>query len=695
MPVSAHSTDDSSTRTAPKTDSGGEGAFDAALAERTINTMRLLAVDAVEEAQSGHPGMPMGMAPTAYVLWKRHLRHNPADPKWPGRDRFVLSAGHGSMLLYALLHLTGYDLSLDDIKDFRQWESKTPGHPENFITPGVETTTGPLGQGFANGIGMALAEKMLAAEFNREGLPVIDHFTYAICSDGDVMEGISHEAASLAGHLGLGKLVYIYDANQATIDGDTDLAFSEDVTARFRAYGWHTQTVGDANDLDAIDAAIEEAKAEGERPSLISVRSQIGYGHPQMTGDPSTHSDPFGEEGVRATKEHLGFPTDKRFYVPDEVQAHMREAVEAGRRRQSEWEALRERYTEAHPEVARELERWLERRLPEDLADELPTFEAGEEMATRKASGETLDVIAPKVGFLVGGSADLTGSNKTDVEGREDFQKDNPSGKYLRFGVREHGMAGIMNGMALHGGLRPYGGTFLIFSDYLRPSLRLAALMSQPVTYVFTHDSIGLGEDGPTHQPVEHLMALRAIPNLTVIRPADANEAAVAWQAALENEDGPTALSLTRQSVPTLDRSELSLAEGLLKGAYVLADLGVGDGETPDLILMGTGSEVQHALEAARTLHEEDGQAVRVVSMPSWELFEAQPEHYRQEVLPPECTARVSVEAGVTQGWSRYVGVEGAAIGIDRFGASAPGATTMERFGFTAERVAEAARELL
>jgi transketolase len=677
---------------APTTDDVQKTASEQNTAQRVIDTIRLLTVDAVEEAQSGHPGMPMGMAPAAYVLWKKYLRHNPAGPRWPGRDRFVLSAGHGSMLLYSLLHLTGYDLSLEDLKDFRQWESKTPGHPENSHTPGVETTTGPLGQGFANGVGMALAEEMWAAKFNRDDFALFDYFVYGICSDGDLMEGISHEAASLAGHLGLGKLVYLYDDNDATIDGDADLAFSEDVPARFQSYGWHTLVVDDANDLDALDEAIQQARADTERPSLVSVCSQIGFGHPELTGDPSTHSDPFGEEAVRATKEALGFPPDEKFFVPEEAQEHMREAMAEGERHREEWDDLKQRYAEAHPEAARELDRWLDGGLPDDLPDLLPTFEAGEEMATRKASGETLDAIAPAVGFLIGGSADLTPSNKTAVEGRDDFEKDNRAGQYLRFGVREHGMAGVMNGMALSG-LRPYGGTFLIFSDYLRPSLRLSALMEQPVTYVLTHDSVGLGEDGPTHQPVEHLAALRAIPNLTLIRPADAGEAAVAWQATLENTGGPTALALTRQGVPTLERAELAPAEGLLKGGYVLSD-DTADGGAPDLILIGTGSEVQHALGAACALREEEGWAVRVVSMPSWELFEDQPERYRRAVLPPACTRRVSVEAGVTQGWARYVGTEGASVGIDRFGASAPGATNMEKFGFTAENVARAARTL-
>ncbi|PSQ82005.1 MAG: transketolase, partial [Bacteroidetes bacterium QS_8_68_15] len=621
--------------------------------------------------------MPMGMAPAAYVLWRKHLRHNPANPEWPNRDRFVLSAGHGSMLLYALLHLSGYDLPLEELEHFRQWESVTPGHPEHFLTPGVETTTGPLGQGFANGVGMAMAERILRAAFSTDDLPVVDHHTYAICSDGDLMEGISHEAASLAGHLGLGHIVYLYDDNDATIDGDIDLAFSEDVPQRFDAYGWHTATVDDARDLDALDAAITEAKDETDRPSLISVRSEIGYGHPELTGDPSTHSDPFGEEAVAAIKARFGFPTEESFHVPEEVSDHMGEAVEVGREQEAEWDDLKERYAEAHPEAAAELDRWLGRELPEDLAEAFPTFEAGEKMATRKASGAVLDDLAPKVGFLIGGSADLTPSNKTSVEGREDFHRNNPGGQYLRFGVREHAMAGTMNGMALHGGLRPYGGTFLIFSDYLRPSLRLSALMGQPVTYVFTHDSIGLGEDGPTHQPVEHLMALRAIPNLTLIRPADANEVPFAWQAALENTDGPTAFALTRQGVPTLDRSNGALADadGLLRGAYVLSEEEGSDG--PDLILIGTGSEVQHALGAAETLRDEDGLAVRVVSMPSWALFEEQSEDYRRAVLPPDCRTRVAVEAGVTQGWARYVGSEGRAVGLDRFGASAPGATNM------------------
>jgi len=661
---------------------------------RTINTIRFLSADAVQRAESGHPGTPMALAPVAYVLWRDHLRHNPQDPEWPGRDRFVLSAGHASMLLYSLLHLTGYDLPMEEIKNFRQWGSKTPGHPEAHLTEGVETTTGPLGQGFANGVGMALAERLLADEFNEDGFPIVDHHVYAICSDGDLMEGIASEAASLAGHLGLGKLVYLYDDNRITIDGSTDLAFTEDVPARFEAYGWHVSSVEDANDLAAVDSAIEEAKAETGRPSLISVRSHIGYGSPNKQDTAAAHGAPLGEEEVRLTKENLGWPPEKTFYVPDGVYDHMREAIGRGKSQQAEWKKLFDEYEAAHPEKAERYKRWRTRDPKEGWEEALPEFEAtsegGKELATRKASGLTLNELAPEVGYLIGGSADLTGSNKTDVEGRGDFQKENPSGRYFRFGVREHAMAGISNGMALHGGIQPYAGTFLIFSDYLRPSLRLSALMEQPVVYVFTHDSIGLGEDGPTHQPVEHLMALRAIPNLTLIRPADANEAAEAWAAAVKNTEGPTALALTRQKLPIFDREELTSAEGLRRGAYVLRE---PEG-MPEVLLLGSGSEVQHALQAARSL-EGEGIEAQVVSMPSWELFDEQPESYREEVLPPSVPARVSIEAGVTQGWERYVGTEGTAIGVDRFGASAPGETVMEEYGLTAERVAEEARQLV
>jgi len=666
-------------------------ALDTDLDELAINTIRFLAVDAVQRAESGHPGMPMGAAPMAYVLWTRHLSHNPRDPQWPDRDRFVLSAGHGSMLLYALLHLTGYDLSMEELKNFRQWGSKTPGHPEAHLTPGVETTTGPLGQGVANAVGMAIAEKHLAARFNTPERPLVDHYTYAICSDGDLMEGISHEAASLAGHLGLGKLIYLYDDNEISIDGSTDLAFTEDVDARFEAYDWHVQRIDDGNDLHAIDAAIQAAQAETERPSLISVRTHIGYGSPNQQDTAAAHGSPLGEDEVVLTKRNLGWPEDETFYVPDAVRDHLREAISRGADAQAAWNERFARYKEEQPEKAQAFATGMAGDLPDGWADALPTFEAGTSMATRAASGTTLDALGPHLPSLIGGSADLTGSNKTDIEGRHDFQTDRPEGQYFRFGVREHAMAGAANGMALHGGVRPYVGTFLIFSDYLRPSLRLSALMEQPVIYVFTHDSIGLGEDGPTHQPIEHLMALRAIPNLTLIRPADANETAQAWRAALQNDHGPTALALTRQGLPTLDRTTYASAEGVRQGAYVLSD----DDDTPDAILIASGSEVQHIARAAETLRADDGINVRVVSMPSWALFDAQPDAYRDAVLPPNVDVRLAMEAGRAQGWERYVGPKGRIIGIDRFGASAPGSTNMEQFGFTAEHVVDTVRAML
>jgi len=657
-----------------------------------INAIRFLAVDAVQQAESGHPGMPMGAAPMAYVLWTRHLKHDPAHPDWDDRDRFILSAGHGSMLQYALLHLTGYDLPMSELVNFRQWSSKTPGHPENHLTPGVEVTTGPLGQGFANGVGMAVAERYLAAHFNTDDHTLVDHHTYGIVSDGDLMEGISSEAASFAGHQGLGKLIYLYDDNHISIDGSTDLTFTEDVDQRFEAFGWHVQSVEDGTDLPAIDRAIQDAKAETERPSIIRVRTHIGYGSPNKQDTAAAHGAPLGPEEVERTKKNLGWPTEPTFHVPDEVYDRMSTVTKAGTAAYEAWTETEAAYADAHPGKHSTYQRWLEGRLPEGWDADLPTFDAGQMIATRKASGLTLSAIAPKIGgHLLGGSADLTGSNKTDVEGRTDHQKDNPTGSYFRFGVREHAMAGAANGMALHGGLRPYVGTFLIFSDYLRPSIRLSALSEAPVIYVFTHDSIGLGEDGPTHQPVEHLQSLRAMPNLTLIRPADGPEAAQAWVAALQNTHGPTALSLTRQTVPTLDRSSLAPADGLHRGAYVLED---DDGE-PDIILMATGSEVQHIVAAAETLRSEDGVNVRVVSMPSWELFEEQSDDYRDTVLPPSVTARVAVEAGATHGWERYVGPEGAVVGIHRFGASAPGDVNMQKFGFTPENVTAHARTVL
>ena len=659
---------------------------------RTINTIRCLAMDAVERADSGHPGMPMGAAPMAYVLWARYLKHNPSNPEWPDRDRFILSAGHGSMLQYALLHLSGYDLSMEELKNFRQWESRTPGHPENHLTSGVEVTTGPLGQGFANGVGMAIAERYLAAQFNMEEIPLVDHHTYGIVSDGDLMEGVASEAASLAGHQGLGKLIYLYDDNEISIDGDTDLAFTEEVGARFEAYDWHVQEVEDGTDLEAIDVAIQAAQDETERPSLIKVQTHIGYGSPNKQDTAAAHGAPLGPDEVERTKRNLGWPHDEPFYVPDEVYDHMRTAVEEGATREEEWEEKKAAYAEQHPEQAARFERWMSGDLPDGWDEDLPTYEPGASVSTRDASGDTLDFIVPALeGALIGGSADLSGSNRTQVDGQGVHQRENPAGTYFHFGVREHAMAGAANGMALHGGVRPYVGTFLIFTDYLRPSLRLAALSEVPVTFVMTHDSIGLGEDGPTHQPIEHLAMLRATPNVTVIRPADGPEVVQGWRAALQREQGPTVLVLTRQGVPVLDREQLSEADGLQRGAYVLSD----DDGRPDVILMGTGSEVQHAVRAAETLRAEEGLSVRVVSMPSWELFEAQSDAYREEVLPPSVSARVAIEAGATQGWERFVGPKGETIGIDRFGASAPGGTNMEKFGFTAENVVQTARRVL
>lgn len=655
-----------------------------------INTIRTLAMDGVQKAKSGHPGMPMGMADVAYVLWTRFLKHNPADPAWPNRDRFVLSAGHGSMLLYSLLYLTGYDLPLDELKRFRQWGSRTPGHPEHGLTPGVETTTGPLGQGFANGVGMALAERFLAATFNRPGFPIFDHYTYAIVSDGDLMEGVSHEAAGLAGHLGLGKIIYLYDDNEISIEGSTDLAFTEDVPARFRAYGWHVQEV-DGYDLPAVEAAIRAAQGESERPSLIVCHTHIAYGSPNKHDSASAHGEPLGEEEVRLTKEALGWPPDAQFYVPDEALAVFRRAVEQGRVAQAEWQEMFTRYAREYPQEAALLQCLWAGDLPEGWEKALPTFTPADgEMATRQASGVVLNALAPVLPTLIGGSADLAPSNNTLLKGYADFQKASPAGRNLRFGVREHAMGSILNGLALHGGVIPYGGTFLVFSDYMRPAVRLAALMEQRVVYVWTHDSVWLGEDGPTHQPVEHLMALRAIPNLVVIRPCDANETAAAWRVALERREGPTALALTRQKLPILAETARDAQETVARGAYVLAD---APGAI-DVILIATGSEVHLALEARKLLAEK-GVAARVVSMPSWELFDAQEPAYREAVLPSKVTARLAIEAGVTQGWEKYVGPSGAVVGLDRFGASAPYKVLMEQFGFTPQAVAERALRLL
>jgi transketolase len=666
-----------------------------------INTIRTLALDAVQKAESGHPGLPLGAAPMAYVLWTRFLRHNPKHPKWENRDRFLLSAGHGSMLLYSLLHLTGYDLSLDEIKNFRQWGSKTPGHPENVLTSGVEITTGPLGQGFANGVGMAMAGAHLATIFNKEEFPLIDHNIYAIVSDGDLMEGVASEAASLAGHLKLGKLIYLYDDNKVTIEGFTSLAFSEDVPKRFEAYGWHTVTVEDGNDLDAIEAAIREAQSVGTKPSLISVKTTIGYGMP-TAGTRKAHSDAPGEEAVRETKRHLGWPEDKQFYVPDEALAHFRQAIERGARQEQEWKALVEKYLEKYGELGKTWQDTLSGKLPEGWEEHLPDFTDAKPMATRAASGEVINALAPHMPMLIGGSADLGVSNNTDIKGGGDFEAGFHEGRIIHFGVREHAMGSTLTGMSLNGGLIPYGGTFMTFSDYMRPAIRLAALSEVQVIYVFTHDSVGLGEDGPTHQPVEHLAALRAIPHLAVIRPADNHEVREAWRMAILRRNAPTALALSRQKVPLIDRSRFASAEGLRRGAYILAEaeavarrLGRVQGDmTPQLVLIATGSEISLALEAREKLQEE-GIATRVVSMPCWELFEDQPETYRDQVIPPSIPARLAIEAGVRQGWDRYVGAKGDVICLDRFGASAPGDVALRELGFNVDNIRKRAKSLL
>jgi transketolase len=655
-----------------------------------INTIRTLAMDGVQKAKSGHPGMPMGMADVAYVLWTRFLRHNPANPSWPNRDRFVLSAGHGSMLLYSLLHLSGYDLPLEELERFRQWDSRTPGHPEYGLTPGVENTTGPLGQGFANGVGMAIAERFLAATFNQPEFPVFDHYTYAIVSDGDLMEGISHEAASLAGHLGLGKLVYLYDDNEISIEGSTDITFTEDVPARFGAYGWHVQEVN-GYDLDGIGAAISAAQEETERPSLIVCHTHIAYGSPNKQDTAGAHGAPLGEDEVRLTKEALGWPADASFLIPEEALSVFRQAVDRGQKAETQWRENFEGYREAYSEQAEILERLWEGELPEGWVDALPTFGLADGLlATRNASGVVLNAIASKLSILIGGSADLEPSNKTMLKGYDAFQRETPAGRNFHFGVREHAMGGILNGMALHGGVIPYGGTFLVFSDYMRPSVRLAAMMHLPVIYVWTHDSVWVGEDGPTHQPVEHIAALRLIPNLVVIRPADANETAAAWRVALERRDGPTALILSRQKLPVLFETMKNSFQKVSRGAYVLAE----SSGVSHALMIATGSEVSLALEA-RELLAEQGIGVRVVSMPSWELFDAQPASYRDSVLPPPVTKRLAIEAGVTMGWSKYVGPTGGVIGLDRFGASAPYQVLMEKFGFTAQAVAERMLRLL
>ncbi|MDX6611972.1 MAG: transketolase [Blastocatellia bacterium] len=671
-----------------------------------INTIRTLSLDAVQKAESGHPGLPLGAAPMAYVLWTRFLRHNPRNPRWENRDRFLLSAGHGSMLLYSLLYLTGYDLPLEELKNFRQWGSKTPGHPEYGLTPGVEITTGPLGQGFANGVGMAMGAAHLAAKFNQKDFPIIDHNVYAIVSDGDLMEGVASEAASLAGHFKLGKLIYLYDDNKVTIEGFTDLAFSEDVPKRFQSYGWHTSTVDDGNDTEAIEAAIREAQSVGTQPSLISVKTTIGFGMP-TAGTRKAHSDAPGEEAVRETKRHLGWPEDKQFFVPDEALQHFREAVERGAQQELDWKQLVKQYGEQHSELGQLWSTVMSGELPADWETRLPSFADATAVATRVASGQVINALAPHLPTLIGGSADLGVSNNTDIKDGGDFEAGTYQNRILHFGVREHAMGATLTGMSLNGGLIPFGGTFLTFSDYMRPSIRLAALSEVQVIYVFTHDSIGLGEDGPTHQSVEHVAALRTIPNLFVIRPADVHEVREAWRIAILRRKGPTALALTRQKVPLIDRNTFASADGLRRGAYILAEAEGARGgsptvregspeapSAPQLILIATGSEISLALDARETLQSE-GIATRVVSMPCWELFEEQTQAYRDEVLPPAIAARLGIEAGVSQGWHRWVGPNGDLICLDRFGGSAPGDVAMRELGFNLENVLKRARALL
>ncbi|MDP8222369.1 MAG: transketolase [Candidatus Lernaella stagnicola] len=661
------------------------------LEQSAINTIRFLAVDAVQAARSGHPGAPLGLATAGYALFAKVMKHNPIAPTWPDRDRFVLSNGHASALLYALLHLSGYDLSLDDIRNFRQLHSPTAGHPEYGEAPGVEITTGPLGQGFAHGVGMALAEAWMARQFNKPGHEIVDHFTYGIVSDGDLEEGISYEAASLAGHWGLGKLIYLYDSNAIQIEGSTGTNFSEDVAARFRAQHWHVQGPIDGNDTEALCAAFAAAQGVTGQPSLIIANTVIGYGSP-LAGSEKTHGSPLGEENVAKTKEALGFPTEPPFYVSDAVREHFALAAQKGAQAQQAWEKAFDAYAAEYPDLAAKLHSQWAGELPDAWDEGLDDLFAGQDkpLATRAASGTVLNYLAPKIDFLLGGSADLAPSNNTFIKGRTSLAADNLGGRNVHFGVREHAMGAIAGGMALHGGIIPYTGTFFTFSDYMRTPMRLAALMGIRVVYVFTHDSIGLGEDGPTHQPVEHLMACRVIPNLTVIRPADAAETVVAWKTALTRTDGPTALVLTRQGLPILDRSVCGPAAGAGRGAYVLWE----SDENPELILIGTGSEVSLALEAANRLADE-GVKVRVVSMPSWELFDAQPAAYRDEVLPPAIRARVAVEAGATTGWEKYVGLDGSVIGMQSFGASGPIKDLFAYFGFTVENVIKRAKGVL
>ncbi|SDE17505.1 transketolase [Bhargavaea beijingensis] len=656
-----------------------------------ITTIRTLSIDAIEKANSGHPGLPMGAAPMAYTLWTKHMKHNPSNPQWFNRDRFVLSAGHGSMLLYSLLHLGGYDLPMDEIKNFRQWGSKTPGHPEYGHTDGVEATTGPLGQGIGMAVGMAMAERHLAATYNKDGHEVVDHYTYALCGDGDLMEGVASEAISLAGHLKLDKLIVLYDSNDISLDGELDMSFTEDIRKRFESYGWNYLRVEDGNDIDAVSLAIEEAKGNTGGPTLIEVKTIIGYGSPNKSGKADVHGAPLGEDEMKLAKEYYNWTFEEDFHVPEEVYETFRKAAEEnGKQAEKQWNERFAAYEEAFPEQAAQLKAALEGKLPEDFAENLPTYETGKSVATRSASGDMINALAESVPSLFGGSADLAGSNKTTIKGAGDFLPDNYGGRNIWFGVREFAMGAALNGMALHGGLRVFGGTFFVFSDYVRPAVRLSALMGVPVTYVFTHDSIAVGEDGPTHEPVEHLASLRAMPGLSVIRPADGNETAAAWKLAVSSENKPTVLVLSRQNLPVLEHSAQRAMAGVEKGAYIVSD---ADSGKPDGILLATGSEVSLAIEAQKQLLGE-GIRVRVVSMPSWDRFEEQDAAYKEEILPKTVTKRLAIEMGASLGWHKYTGFEGDVLAIDTFGASAPGGTVMKEYGFTPENVAARFKQL-
>ena len=662
-----------------------------AIDEICINTIRTLSMDAVQKANSGHPGAPMGLAPAAYTLWTRILKHNPKNPDWSDRDRFVMSGGHASALLYSLLHLTGYNLSMDDLKNFRQWKSKTPGHPEYGVTMGVETTTGPLGQGFSNAVGMAMAERHLAARFNRQGHDIIDHYTYVMCGDGDMMEGITSEAASFAGHLGLSRLICIYDDNKISIEGKTDITFTEDVALRFKAYNWHVLIVEDGNDTDAVFQALEAAKAETDKPSIIMLRTHIGFGSPNKQDSPDAHGAPLGEEEVKLTKRNLNWPEDVLFLVPEEAKNQFKKCLQKGQEGEALWKEKFKSYTKEHSKLANKWVDAMSGFLAEDWDRDIPEFLPSDgPIATRAASGRVLNAIASSVPTLMGGSADLAPSNKTFLDCSHEFQKGSYDGRNIRFGVREHAMGGVMSGMFLHNGIRPYGGTFLVFADYMRPSIRAASLMSLPIIYVFTHDSVAVGEDGPTHQPVEQINSLRIIPGLTVIRPADASDTKEAWLKAVKTMDGPVALILSRQKLDVLDRNLYAPAEGLVNGAYILKD----SKDKPDIILIATGAEVHITLEAEKILTEK-GYLVRVVNMPSWELYEKTTRKYKESVLPADVNIRIAVEAGITAGWERFVGDRGAVIGINRFGASAPGGTVLKKFGFTPDVIVNKALELL